>query len=156
AVFLLPQEESQIQKKFSEELRNTANSFNNAWIVVLAFSFIGFLLMIFSNIKHENSFAQPAFWIGSILLLLSFIFFGFIQQKGTKKLSKSIHSNQELIDELQRMSITLSKFTRRITFYAATNSNNVNELLKATTPILEKMGISNEKVEKAFKNPEGV
>lgn len=150
SVFSIPEEEKPIQKKFSDELKTSTNRLNNAWIVSLVFSFIGLILMVFSNFSQNNVFGIPAFWIGSILLISSFIFFWVVQQKGTNKLSKSIHSNQELIDELQTISITLSKVTRRMTLYAATNSSNVNELLNVTTPILRKIGILNEKTETRF------
>lgn len=156
AVFSISQEDQQIQKKFSEELKASTNKLNNAWIANLAFSLIGLILMIFSNFNSNSSLGQPAFWIGAILLIASFIFFWLIQQKGTNKLSKSIHSNQELIDELQNISITLSKITRRMTLYAATNSNNINELLNVTTPILGKIGILNENTEKAFGSTQNV
>jgi hypothetical protein len=141
-----------IENKFSDNINDSLQKINNFWLTGLAFSFIGLLMIIFSRYLANPSFVNISFFLGVILIISSFALFLGIQLKGGKKISKSFSDNQDMINQLQQISLDLSRSTRTATIYAAKNINNINELIAVSIPTLSKLGLVNESNQQKFEN----
>lgn len=146
------EKELPIQNTFSNEFGQSFQKLNFAWGSSLAFSLIGLFLILIANFNKESGFQSGAFLAGIILIFLSFLFFLLVQLKGTLKVSKSFNENQEIINELQKISLDLTRITKRAAYYSAANTTNLKGLLDAIMPSLKRIGIINEINQNKFDN----
>lgn len=147
-----PDVELPIQNNFSNQFGHSFQRLNIAWGTGLTFSFIGLALIVIANFNKNSEYQAGAFWVGAILIVLSFVFFLFLQLKGTLKITNTFKENQETINELQKISLDLTRITKRAANYSIANSNNVKELLDAVFPSLKRLGLITEQNENKLKN----
>lgn len=144
--------EPPIQNSFSKKFGQSLQKLNIAWGTGLAFSFIGLMLIVIANFNESSEYQAGAFWVGTILIVLSFLFFLFLQLKGTLKITNSFKENQDTINELQNISLNLTRMTKRAANYSIANSNNIKKLLDAVIPSLKRLGLITEQNESQFSN----
>jgi hypothetical protein len=141
-----------IKNNFSGQIGFSFQRLNVFWGMSLAFSFIGLVLIVVANFNKSSYLQLGAFWIGAALIVLSFSFFLFLQLKGTLKIANSFRENEDIINELQKISLDLTRITKKATRYSVTNSQNIKELLSAVTPSLKRLGLITDQNEDRFNN----
>ncbi len=123
--------------KISEQLTKSIERLYKVGGLGLVFIFIATLAMIFSFFNPNSDLSRPMFIIGSILLISSFVLFILVQYNGPIKTRRLLKENEQLLDEIQELSLNLTKLTYNTQAYCFKNVGKIKVIVDSVVPLVK-------------------
>lgn len=131
--------EQQIDQKLSEQLGSDISKLDNFTRIGVIFSAIGILLVIIAQFNVYLTTNLILTWSGILLIFLGFLVSLILQIKGVGGAKNQLKANKEIIDNLQLVSLNLTKLTRNLALNLMVNANEVENLINTVIPSLAKL-----------------
>jgi hypothetical protein len=128
--------------KFSDTLAKSLSSLYRAGGLALVFVFAGLILMLVGHF-YESSVSIWIFAVGALTNLLCIGLFLYLQLREPVKAMRTLKKNQEFVDSVQLVAISLTDTISKAQSLMFKNSESISKILQEMAPLLAQFPIIN-------------
>lgn len=131
--------------KFSDKISASLVNVYRTGGLGLVFIFLG-MVLIFISPFIKNELDIYTFIIGSTLIMMSFILFLILQFKNPIRNKPKFQENKKMIDELQELSLSLTKLIRELHKLSHKHISEIQTVLNLVNPIIQRLPLVSESI----------